>query len=200
MKALTVSKEDMLRLDGAEGATRREEAQERMDAERLVARREVADAAEGIAADENSLLGEPESDLPPEPSPHERQHDERRTGHVREGRDVKRNAESLRNRCVVALVTVDELDDADRLAERADPLVDPWAVDDVRQPDAPSGEDGVRRPPKPLAFGAPAESVVELVEKSELHGNTMAVTPEKGTSNAEIADRLETFATLLDHG
>ena len=44
----------------------------------------------------------------------------------------------------------------------------------------------------------PAESVFELVTETELHGNTIAVVAQNGTSNPEIADRLESFASLLD--
>jgi DNA polymerase (family 10) len=40
--------------------------------------------------------------------------------------------------------------------------------------------------------------VLELVDETELHGKTIAVARQDVTSNEEIADRLESFATLLD--
>ena len=47
--SLTVAVKDVLRLEAAERATRREEAQQRMHSERLVAGAEVAEASERIA-------------------------------------------------------------------------------------------------------------------------------------------------------
>jgi DNA polymerase (family 10) len=79
-----------------------------------------------------------------------------------------------------------------------DSLVEARAVDCVRQPHASSGPESVRRALQPLALEIPAESVVELVTETQGHGNTIAVAQQNGTSNAEIADRLETFASLLD--
>jgi hypothetical protein len=180
--------EDMLRLEAAEGATRRAQTQERMDAKRLAPRAEVVEAAERVAAHENPLGGKPEGDLPPEPAPDEGQNDERRAGHLREWRHVEGDAEPLGDRGAVALVTIDELDDSGRLAERADPLVETRSVDDVRQPNVFSDPESVRGALQPLSLGMPAESVLELVTESKLHGNTIAVAEQNGTSNAEIAD------------
>jgi DNA polymerase (family X) len=196
--ALAVAVEDVLRLEAAERAARREEAQHGVDAEWLVSRAEVAEAPERVAADEDLLLRKPERDLAPEPASHDRQHDERRPRHVGERRDVEGDSEPVGDLSAVTLVAVDELDDSGRLAERADPLVEAGAVDDVGQPHASSGPERVRGALQPLSFGMPAESVFEFVTETELHGNTIAVAQQIGTSNAEIADRLESFASLLD--
>ena len=83
------------------------------------------------------------------------------------------DAEPLGDRSAVALVTVDELDDSGRLAERADPLVEARAVDDVRQPDASSDPERMRRALEALSLEMPAEPVLELVTETELHGNTI---------------------------
>ena len=74
------------------------------------------------------------------------------------------NAEALGDRSAVALVTVDELDDSGRLAEGADPLVEARAVDDVRQPDASSDPERMRRALEALSLEMPAEPVLELVD------------------------------------
>ncbi len=193
-----MAEEDVLRLEAAERATRWSQTQERVNAERLTARAEVAEAPERVAADEDSLCRKPERDLPPEPSAHDRQHDERRTRNVRERRHVEGNAETLGDRSAVALVTVDELDDSGRLTEGADPLVEARAVDDVRQPDASADPERMRRALEALSLEMPAESVIELFTETELHGNTIAVAQRNSTSNVQIADRLERFASLLD--
>jgi DNA polymerase (family X) len=195
---VTVAEENVLRLETAERAARRECTQEGMDAERLVSGAEVPEAPERIAADEDPLLGEPERDLAPEPAPHDREHDKRRPGHFSERRDMKGNSEPGGDRRVVAVVPIDELDDAGRLAEPADPFVQAGAVDDVGQPHASSNPECVRGAPQRLSLRVPPEPVLELVTETKLHGNLLPVAEQNGTSNAEIAERLETFASLLD--
>ena len=198
MAALAVSAEDVERLEAGERLARRLESQERMDADRLVGGAEVAGRAERVADDQDPLCGEPKRHLLPEPAPDDRDHLERRVGHSVEGRHVERNAEAARDRRTVALVAVEQLDDASRLAELPDPLVDPGAVEDVREPDGASDSDGVRGALEAVAFRRPAEAVLELVDEAELHGETMPVAERNDISNAEVADRLESFASLLD--
>ena len=199
MAALAVSAEDVERLEAREGLARWLQPQERVDADRLVvARSEVADGAERIADDQDPLLGEPKRDLAPEPAPDDRDHLERRLGHSVEGRLVERNAEAACDGRAVALVAVDELDHASRLAELPDPLVDPRPVEDVRQPDGASDSDRVRGALEAVACRRPAEAVLELVDEAELHGETMPVAERNDISNAEVADRLESFGSLLD--
>ena len=115
--ALAVSAEDVERLEAGERLARRLEPQERVDADRLVGRAEVADGAERVADDEDPLRGEPKRHLLPEPAADDRDHLERRVGHSVEGRHVERDAEAARDGRTVALVAVEELDDASRLAE-----------------------------------------------------------------------------------
>jgi DNA polymerase (family 10) len=170
-----------------------------MDADRLlVAGSEVADGAERVAEDEDPLRGEPNRHLLPEPAPDDRDHLERRVGHSVEGRHVERDAEAARDGRAVAVVAVDELDDPTRLAELPDPLIDPGAVEDVREPDGGPDSNGVRGPLEAVALAHPAEAVLELVDEAELHGKTMPVAQRNKISNAEVADRLESFASLLD--
>ena len=169
-----------------------------MDAERLSSGAEVGEAPERITAHEDPLLGKPERDLLPEPASDDGQHHERCTRHVGERRDVERDAEPVGDRCVVALVAVDELDDSGRLAERANPLVEAGAVDHVRQPDAPLArtacEVRCRRSPSGLQPNPCSNSSLNR----SCMGTLLPVAEHNGTSNAEIAERLEAFASLLD--
>ena len=174
VEACAVTEEDVLRLESCERCPRREEAQGRVDAERLAGGAEVVEAAERVRADEDPRLGKPERDFPPEALPDDREGDERRALNVRERRHVEREAEAAGDGCAVPFVTVEELDDACWRAEHGDPLVKALAVDDVRQPDSVLGADRVRRPPKPFSLDAPPEAVLELVVEKERHGETMA--------------------------
>jgi DNA polymerase (family 10) len=196
--ALAVSAEDVERLEACERLARRLEPQERVDADRLVARSEVADGAERIADDQDPLCGEPKRHLLPEPAPDDRDHPERRVGHSVEGRFVERDGEASCDSRAVALVAVEQLDHASRLPEFRDPFVDPRPVEDVRQPDGVADSDCVRGPFEAVAFRRPAEAVLELVDEAELHGETMPVAERNDISNAEVADRLESFGSLLD--
>ena len=198
MAALAVSAEDVEWLEAGERLARRLEPQERVDADRLVGGAEVADRAERVADDQDPLLGEPKRHLLPEPAPDDRDHLERRLGHSVEGRHVQRDAEAARDGRTVALVAVEQLDHASRLAELPDPLVDPGPVEDVRQPHGVPDSDRVRGALEADRLRGPAEAVLELVDETELHGETMPVAEPNDISNAEVADRLESFASLLD--
>ena len=174
MEPCAVTKEDVLRLETRERCPGREEAEGRVDAERLAGRAEVVEAAECVRADEDSLFGEPERDLAPKALSDDREGDERRALDVRVRRHVERDAEAVGDGCAVALVAVEELNDGCGLSERADPLVEAFAVDDVREPDAVLGADRVRSARDPVSLDAPAEAVLELVVEKERHGETMA--------------------------
>ena len=187
--------QDVLGLEAAERPSRREEAEQWVDAERLVARPEVAEAPERIRADEYLLVSEPDRNLAPEPTPDDRHDDERCAGDVHERRFVVRDAEARCNRGAVPSVAVEELNDGRGLAECGDPVVETGAVHDVGQPDAASADDGVRGSRELVVSANPVEAVLELVEM-ELHGETMPVAND--ISNAEVADRLESFGALLD--
>jgi DNA polymerase (family X) len=195
VEAGAVPEQDVLWLEAAERSSRREEAEQWVDAERLVARPEVAEAPERICADENLLVSEPDRNLAPEPTPDDRHDDERCAGDVRERRLVVRDAEARCNRGAVPSVAVEELDDGSGLAECGDPVVETGAVHDVGQPDAASADDGVCGSRELVVIANPVEAVLELVEM-ELHGETMPVAND--ISNTEVADRLESFGALLD--
>jgi DNA polymerase (family X) len=196
--ALAVSTEDVQRLEAGERLARRLEAQDWVDADRLVGCAEVPDGAERVADDEDSLRSEPKRHLLPEPVSDDRDHFERRVGHSVKGRHVERGAEASCDGRAVALVAVEQLDHASRLAELPDPLVDPGAIEDVRQPHGIPDSDRVRGALEAVAFGRPAEAVLELVDEAELHGETMPMAEQNDISNAEVADRLESFGSLLD--
>ena len=198
MAALAVSAEDVERLEAGKGASRRLEAEERVDADRLTWGAEILHGAERVAHDEDLLLSEPEGDLAPEPAPDDRDHLERRVGDSVERGRVERDAEASCDDRAVALVTVEELDHASRLTELPDPLVDPRSVENVRQPDGAADSDRMRGALEAVAFRCPAEAVLELVDEAELHGETMPVAKGNDISNAEVADRLESFGSLLD--
>ncbi len=198
MTARAVTAENMKGVEVAEGAARRFEAKDRMYGDGLVAGAEVAGRAERVSDDERTLGREPERHLLPPSAADDRDHLERRVRHTIEWGHVQRHAEPVRPGFAVPRVPVNELDHACGLAERADPLLQAGAVERVRQPHSSVRAHGVRGALQPVTLGIPAESVLELVTETELHGNTIAVTEQNGTSNAEIADRLETFASLLD--
>src|SRR3712207_877763 len=63
---LPVAHKHVLRLKPGERLPRRTQAQERVDAERFVARPEVADRPERVADGEHAALGPPERNLAPE--------------------------------------------------------------------------------------------------------------------------------------
>jgi DNA polymerase (family X) len=195
---LAVSAEDVERLEAGERLARRLEPQERVDADRLVGGAEVAGRAKRVAGDEDSLRREPKRHLLPEPASDDRDHLERRVGHSVEGRHVERDAEASCDGRAVALVAVEQLDRASRLTELSDPPVDPGAVEDVRQPHGIPDSDRVRGALEAVAFRRPAEAVLELVDEAELHGETMPVAERNDISNAEVADRLESFGSLLE--
>ena len=168
-----MAEEDVLRLEAAERATRREP--DAGTGERRTAHR-ARGSSRGSRARRRRpgpLRRKPERDLAPEPSAHDRQHDERRTRNVRERRHVEGNAETLGDRSAVALVTVDELDDSGRFTEGADPLVEARAVDDVRQPDASADPERMRRALEALSLEMPAESVIELFTETSSMGTLL---------------------------
>jgi hypothetical protein len=112
-----VPEQDVLRLETAERLSRREEAEQWVHTERLVARPEVAEAPERIRADENPLVSEPDRDLAPEPTLDDRHDDERGAGDVRERRLMVRDAEASGNPDAVPSVAVEELNDGGGLTE-----------------------------------------------------------------------------------
>ena len=66
-------------------------------------------------------------------------------------------------------MAVEQLDDGRGLPQRADPLVDAFAVDRIGHPDPSVDVDGVRRARQHLLGRDPAEAVLELVDEAEAH-------------------------------
>jgi hypothetical protein len=141
--ALTVSEEKVLGLEPAEGTARGNEPKQRMHPDGLSSGAEVAHAPERVAANEDALRREVERDLPPERYAAHGDRIERGAGNAVQRSHVQMNAKAPGEGLAVTPVPIDELDDAGRLPESVDPLVDPLAVDRVSDPDASSGEDGV---------------------------------------------------------
>ncbi len=76
----------------------------------------------------------------------------------------------------VAVVPVEQLEDARRSARRADSLLDAFSVDGVYDPDAAVLDERVRAPLHELRDD-PAEPIVELVAKSDSHPGERTGTP-----------------------
>jgi hypothetical protein len=76
----------------------------------------------------------------------------------------------------VAVVPVEQLEDARRSARCADSLLDPFSVDRVYDPDAAVLDERVRATLHELRDD-PAEAVVELVAKSDSHRGERTGTP-----------------------
>ena len=111
---------------------------------------------------------------------------------------MQRHAEPLRDLRVVAAVPVDELDDRSRLTEGANPLVETGTVDGVDHPHAFARAHGVRGARDLLVRSRHPKPCSNSSLNSSATGTLWPVASETGTSNEEIADRLESFAALLD--
>jgi hypothetical protein len=135
-----------------------------MNPEPLVAGEEVVHRPERIAADEDTSLGPPEGDfLPPAPHP-DRNELERR--HARGGYDVMRHTETLRQLGAIAVMPVEQLQDAGRLAGGPDPILHPVAEERIDRPDAAADDEHVRTARHELVHD-PTEAAVELVARLE---------------------------------
>ena len=113
------------------------------------------------AQSERPALRLPERHLPPEAVVQHRQRLKRRVGEAFE-RAHERNAEPRRPGRAVARVTVEQLQDACRLAERPDAVLELRRVDGVDQPDTAVHAQGVRGALEGLV-DRPAEAVLLLV-------------------------------------
>src|SRR6266508_95694 len=121
-----------------------------MHRDELVAGFVVPRRAEHVATRENSLLLPPEHDLPPMTACADHTEGERSERLARH--HMVRHTELLRERSTVAIVAVEQLDDARRLARGAGPFVDPLAVDQPLKAgiefteDDPHGEESTGTP------------------------------------------------------
>src|SRR6266571_717090 len=154
-----VSTQDDPRVERLE-ALRRAQAQQRVQADPTPGETEVADRSQRVRADEHALRWPPESDLAPAApfaNGDELERPERFSWD-----DVMRNAEPGGERRAVAIVPVEELDHADRRADRADAFLDAVSVHRIDEPNITVRDKRVRAAlQEPLLD--PAEARLELV-------------------------------------
>jgi len=145
-----------------------------MHRDELVAGFVVPRRAEHVATRENSLLLPPEHDLPPMTACADHTEGERSERLARH--HMVRHAELLRERSAVAVVAVEQLDHARRLARPADPFFDPLAVDRVEEPDSAVGYERMGTALEELVLDQPLEAGVKLPE-DDPHGQESTGTP-----------------------
>ena len=158
---LAVTDEQVLRLE-APKRTRGPEAEEGVHSGRLRSGAKEGDRAERVGDQQDPPLVPPQRHLAPPATPHHRAELERRSRQSARD-DLVRHAEPLCDGGAVPVVPVEQLHDGRRLAELADAIVEAGIVDDVEEPDAPVGGEGVRGAPARLVLD-PAEPVGELVD------------------------------------
>ena len=182
VQAGAVPDEQMLRLVAEQRGRRAEQPQHRVDAEPASRRAVVARGPDRVGDDERAPFGPPERRLLPAREGRDPEGRERRAGHLR-GRHVQRHAQPRGDRRAVAVVAVEELEHAARLAERRDARVETGEVGRVDEPDAAVGGERVRGPLHPGRLGRdPAEAGVALVADRDrgarrLHPATLATAP-----------------------
>ena len=145
--------EDHLRLDVE---ARRADPEQRMHAEALAAGAEVVDGSDGVRAEQDTPIGPPERHFLPATARAYRQELER--PEPLPGDDMMRNAEAVRERGAIAIVTVQQLDDCGRCSCASERLV----VEGIDQPPLPAGQERVAAALHELV-GDPTEAAVELV-------------------------------------
>jgi hypothetical protein len=136
-----------------------------MQADRLTSRAKVRKRAQRIGAHKELPFGPPERDLGPESASADGDEGKRRP-RQRRRHLVQRHAEPGGERLTRALVAIEELDHARRLAERPDAVVDALAFDRVDRPDAPLCGERVGGASYDLGF-LPAEADLQLVEEAD---------------------------------
>jgi hypothetical protein len=130
----------------------------------LTAGAEVRRSAEHVRADEHSAAGPPERDLIPGTAVLDGDGSEGTEGRLRN--DVVADTEPGSEGGAVAVVPVEQLEDAGGCARRADPLLDSVPVDGIDHPDPAVVDEGVRAARHELVDD-PAEAAVELVAETE---------------------------------
>ena len=131
----------------------------------LVAGAEVRRSAEHVGTDEHSSVGPPERDLLPGVFVLDGDRSERAERFLRN--DVMADTEPGSERGAVAVVPVEQLEDARRRACGADPLLDAIPVDGIDHPDTAVVDESVRTALHELVDD-PAEPAVELVAETHL--------------------------------
>jgi hypothetical protein len=122
--------------DMSESGTWWREAKHRVKSEHLARGAEVTRGSEGISADEDAFFGPPEGRLVPAKAVDHTKYFEWRPGNAFEGHAKKRHAEVRGQRCAIAVVSVEELNDTDRLAERQHTLLHAICIHRIDEPDA----------------------------------------------------------------
>lgn len=105
-----------------------------MHRQSLVAGSVVPRTAEHIGADEHAAIGPPKRDFVPRLSAPDGDEGERAQRTLRD--DVVPDTEPSCKGGAVAVVTVEQLEDASRCPRRADPLLDTVSVNGIDRPDA----------------------------------------------------------------
>jgi hypothetical protein len=163
-QALPVPEEQLLRLEAGK-RLRRPESEQRMNAEPFASGPEVRSRADRLRADEDALARKPEGDLVPARDVQNARDLEGRARDPGEGRDVERDTEPRCDSRAVPVVAIEQLDDAGRLAEASDALVDAGPVDRIENPDLPARRDRMRRAAAQLRLRRrPADAAFELVD------------------------------------
>src|SRR5262245_57750678 len=159
-----------------------------MDADPRVALAEVRERAEGVADHEGAFFRPPERDLAPDGDPRDPDQLERRAGDAVERDSVVRHPQAARKRLAVAVVPVNQLDDAARLAEGGDAVVQALDVHRVDQPYEAVGSQRVRGPLQRLRDD-PAEAAAELIADPVLRHGEYRRSDERSQSAAAARER-----------
>jgi hypothetical protein len=119
------------------------EAKQRVEPEHLTRGAEVTRGSEDISADENALFGPPEGRLLPAEAIDHTKYFEWSPRNAFEGHAEERHAEARGQRCAIPVVSVEELSDTDRPAERQHTLLHPICIHRIDEPDAATQEQRV---------------------------------------------------------
>ena len=137
-----------------------------MHGQPLVAGPVVRRSAEHVGADEHAVVGPPERDLVPGVAVPDGDAGERAHRPLRN--DVVPNTEPGGESGAVAIVPVEQLQDARRCTCSADALLDTVPVDGIDRPDAAVVDERVRATLHELVDDPP-EAAVELVAERDSH-------------------------------
>ena len=155
-----------------------------MHCQPLIAGPVIRRSAEHVGADEHAAVGPPERDLVPGLVVPDRDAGERADRALRN--DVAPDTEPSGEGRAVAVVPVEQLEDACGRARRADPLLDTLSVDGIDRPDASVLDEGMRTALHEL-LDDPAEAAVELVARLELQRCHIAAQRSKWGKSAAFA-------------
>src|SRR5213593_4146499 len=147
----------------------------------LIAGPVVPRSAEHIRADKHAAVWPPERDLVPRLAVPDGDAGERAQRPLRN--NVVPDTESSGESGAVAVVPVEQLEDARGCPGRADPLLDTVSVDGIDHPDAAVLDEGVRATLHELVDD-PAEPAAELVAKPGPHSAELTATPYAANSSA----------------